>query len=114
MGEPLITASCSQRNDRPPESVLPAEVPAANLSAARSRGERWKSWTGTRGASMARCYSRSRLFRTPRAGHRTPAEQFCYTIRMDRDAEQLRRLGYAQELLRDMGGFANFALSFSI
>ena len=33
---------------------------------------------------------------------------------MDRDAEQLRRLGYAQQLLRDMGGFANFALSFSI
>src|SRR6184192_1372167 len=33
---------------------------------------------------------------------------------MDRDTEQLHRLGYAQQLLRDMGGFANFALSFSI
>jgi amino acid transporter len=33
---------------------------------------------------------------------------------MDRDAEELRKLGYAQQLLRDMGGFANFALSFSI
>jgi amino acid transporter len=33
---------------------------------------------------------------------------------VDRDAEQLRKLGYAQQLLRDMGGFANFALSFSI
>jgi amino acid transporter len=33
---------------------------------------------------------------------------------VDRDAEQLQRLGYAQQLLRDMGGFANFALSFSI
>src|SRR5438132_143393 len=33
---------------------------------------------------------------------------------LDRDAAQLRRLGYAQQLLRDMGGFANFALSFSI
>src|SRR5947199_346619 len=33
---------------------------------------------------------------------------------LDRDAEQLRRLGYAQQLLRDLGGFANFALSFSI
>lgn len=32
----------------------------------------------------------------------------------DRDAEELRRLGYAQQLLREMGGFANFALSFSI
>jgi len=33
---------------------------------------------------------------------------------MDRDTEQLQRMGYAQQLLRDMGGFANFALSFSI
>ena len=33
---------------------------------------------------------------------------------MDRDAEQLQRMGYAQQLLRDMGGFANFALSFSV
>lgn len=31
-----------------------------------------------------------------------------------RDEEQLRRLGYAQQLFRDMGGFSNFALSFSI
>src|SRR5437870_10155529 len=31
-----------------------------------------------------------------------------------RDAEQLRKLGYAQQLLREMGGFSNFALSFSI
>jgi amino acid transporter len=33
---------------------------------------------------------------------------------LDRDSEELRKLGYAQQLLRDMGGFANFALSFSI
>src|SRR4030081_2899377 len=33
---------------------------------------------------------------------------------LDREAAELRRLGYAQQLLRDMGGFANFALSFSI
>src|SRR6187551_3574325 len=32
----------------------------------------------------------------------------------DVDAEQLRRFGYAQQLLRSMGGFQNFALSFSI
>ncbi len=30
------------------------------------------------------------------------------------DAQQLNRLGYAQELFRAMGGFSNFALSFSI
>src|SRR5262252_6889601 len=30
------------------------------------------------------------------------------------DAHQLRRLGYVQQLLREMGGFSNFALSFSI
>jgi amino acid transporter len=32
----------------------------------------------------------------------------------DEDARALAQLGYAQQLLRDMGGFANFALSFSI
>ena len=31
-----------------------------------------------------------------------------------RDAEELKKLGYAQELLREMGAFSNFALSFSI
>lgn len=30
------------------------------------------------------------------------------------DAALLQRLGYAQQLLRDMGGFSNFAVSFSI
>jgi amino acid transporter len=30
------------------------------------------------------------------------------------DVEDLRRLGYAQQLFREMGGFSNFALSFSI
>lgn len=32
----------------------------------------------------------------------------------DRDAQALARFGYAQQLLRSMGGFQNFALSFSI
>lgn len=31
-----------------------------------------------------------------------------------RDDEELRRLGYAQQLFREMGGFSNFAISFSI
>src|SRR3989449_10759662 len=31
-----------------------------------------------------------------------------------RDEEDLSRLGYAQQLLREMGGFSNFAISFSI
>src|SRR5918911_343235 len=30
------------------------------------------------------------------------------------DAQELGRFGYAQELLRNMGGFSNFAISFSI
>src|SRR6186997_463407 len=33
---------------------------------------------------------------------------------VDQDAEDLRRLGYAQQLFREMGGFSNFAISFSI
>ncbi|PWU18712.1 MAG: amino acid transporter [Verrucomicrobia bacterium] len=32
----------------------------------------------------------------------------------NRDAEDLARLGYAQQLFREMGGFSNFAISFSI
>ena len=35
-------------------------------------------------------------------------------LRTDQDAEDLRRLGYAQQLFREMGGFSNFAISFSI
>lgn len=31
-----------------------------------------------------------------------------------RDEQDLRRFGYAQELFRSMGGFSNFAISFSI
>ena len=31
-----------------------------------------------------------------------------------RDAEDLKRLGYAQQLFREMGGFGNFAISFTI
>src|SRR2546421_4171567 len=30
------------------------------------------------------------------------------------DTETLHQFGYAQQLLRDMGGFSNFAISFSI
>lgn len=33
---------------------------------------------------------------------------------VDQDAEDLRRLGYRQQLFREMGGFSNFAISFSI
>src|SRR3954464_14478992 len=30
------------------------------------------------------------------------------------DIEELKKLGYAQQLFREMGGFSNFAISFSI
>ncbi|HKX60796.1 MAG TPA: amino acid permease, partial [Verrucomicrobiae bacterium] len=32
----------------------------------------------------------------------------------DADRQTLHQFGYAQQLLRDMGGFSNFAISFSI
>src|SRR5690242_5501447 len=32
----------------------------------------------------------------------------------EKDAQDLKKLGYAQELFRSMGGFSNFAISFSI
>src|SRR5499433_4315725 len=33
---------------------------------------------------------------------------------VEQDARDLARLGYAQQLFREMGGFSNFAISFSI
>src|SRR6185295_1006748 len=33
---------------------------------------------------------------------------------VDADAADLQRFGYVQELLRDMGGFSSFAISFSV
>ena len=33
---------------------------------------------------------------------------------LQRDRDDLHKLGYAQELYRSMGGFSNFAISFSI
>jgi amino acid transporter len=36
------------------------------------------------------------------------------TDQREADAARLAQMGYAQQLLRDMGGFSNFALSFSI
>jgi amino acid transporter len=33
---------------------------------------------------------------------------------INQDTADLHKLGYAQELLRSMGGFSNFAISFSI
>ena len=42
--------------------------------------------------------------------HRTSADQ----QQRRQDAHELHALGYAQELFRTMGGFSNFAISFSI
>ena len=53
-------------------------------------------------------------FETIGSRARADAQGLWYTLPMDRDAEQLERLGYAQQLLRDMGGFSSFALSFSV
>ena len=33
---------------------------------------------------------------------------------VEQDARDLARLGYSQQLFREMGGFSNFAISFSI
>src|SRR6266540_4312363 len=33
---------------------------------------------------------------------------------IQQDVEDLKRLGYTQQLFREMGGFSNFAISFSI
>src|SRR3989442_10148461 len=35
-------------------------------------------------------------------------------MELDRDQQELSTFGYAQELFRAMGGFSNFAISFSV
>src|ERR1051325_6195352 len=44
----------------------------------------------------------------------TPLAQPPSPATSDADKKVLHQFGYAQELLRDMGGFSNFAVSFSI
>src|ERR1039457_5685818 len=47
--------------------------------------------------------------------HRTAWGDEPMTVQgIDSDTETLHKLGYAQELLRRMGGFSNFAVSFTI
>jgi amino acid transporter len=43
-----------------------------------------------------------------------PSGKLVRELQRNKDAHQLLRLGYVQQLLREMGGFSNFALSFSI
>src|SRR2546429_9895376 len=43
-----------------------------------------------------------------------PAPRPTRQQQLEQDARDLARLGYAQQLFREMGGFSNFAISFSI
>ena len=43
------------------------------------------------------------------SGHHQADEE-----KIKRDIQELERLGYGQQLFRQMGGFSNFAISFSI
>jgi len=52
-----------------------------------------------------------------RLGDRSPARSHASVPREEairQDVHDLHSLGYAQELFRSMGGFSNFAISFSI
>jgi amino acid transporter len=54
---------------------------------------------------------------TPRAAHGAPGNPGRRSTRAEQiaqDERDLARLGYAQQLFREMGGFSNFAISFSI
>src|SRR5690242_10461344 len=50
----------------------------------------------------------------PRVGSRRPHMTRSREEAIQQDVQDLHRLGYAQELFRSMGGFSNFAISFSI
>src|SRR5262245_36929526 len=63
---------------------------------------------GHRNSFFASFAAFARLRGEPMATKRTRDEL------IQQDVEDLKRLGYAQQLFREMGGFANFAISFSI
>ncbi len=44
----------------------------------------------------------------------TPPTDSAHEAQLRKDAGDLHQYGYAQQLLRDMGGFANFAVSFTV
>src|ERR1044071_3745746 len=50
----------------------------------------------------------------PRARHAMNARRPSREQLVEQDARALARLGYTQQLFREMGGFSNFAISFSI
>jgi amino acid transporter len=60
--------------------------------------------------------SRGEAQRAPDAGQGAPDAKPAAsdTEQRTRDAAELAHLGYAQQLLREMGGFGNFAVSFSV
>src|SRR5438067_13095055 len=55
-----------------------------------------------------------RAERFPRVGSRRPHMTRSREEAIQQDVHDLHGLGYAQELYRTMGGFSNFAISFSI
>src|SRR5947208_5996943 len=59
-------------------------------------------------------YLRRAAGRTEQLRTRMPEQPRTPNSRIERDVQDLRRFGYAQELFRTMGGFSNFAISFSI
>src|SRR5947208_15513364 len=59
-------------------------------------------------------YLRRAAGRTEQLRTRMPEQPRTPNSRIERDVQDLRRFGYAQELFRSMGGFSNFAISFSI
>src|SRR5438552_18306726 len=59
-------------------------------------------------------YLRRAAGRTEQLRTRMPEQPRTPNSRIEQDIADLRRFGYAQELFRTMGGFSNFAISFSI
>src|SRR5437588_2402967 len=59
--------------------------------------------------AIASIVAYARLRTPPMAAPRPTRQQLS-----EQDARDLARLGYAQQLFREMGGFSNFAISFSI
>ena len=54
------------------------------------------------------------LFDTRYGAHKERGGMKANNNQLESDEKDLERLGYVQELLRDMGGFSSFAVSFSV
>ena len=96
------------------QAITVSTVPAATSSRQFFEGQhRGRHYTGAAGCNGRHIPLASRnQLQSKRGGHVSSAPPDA--VPQDEDERTLHRLGYAQVLYREMGGFSNFAISFTI